>query len=497
MSEVLGPLGVKAFEGRGISRRTAERFGIHTVRALSGGRVAPDPAGNVIAFPFWQDDAVVAEKYRGPNKKFWQRPGGKRTFWNVEALELAIDETSPQALIITEGEIDALSLIECGQSCVVSVPDGAPATLSQDADDRTGKFEFLWNNREKLAKVKDFIIAADNDEPGRNLAHELVRRLSATRCWFVEYPDGCKDFNDVLVQHGAAGVAAVLANKKHYPVRGLYRLSDYPDVPDLVAYKTGWQTLDQHLQLFLGEFIVVTGIPGHGKSSWVLNLISNLSDLYGWRTALFSPEMPVTPMLRDRLRSMRAGRAMWSDEQRIAADKWIEDNIVFLDADPAGDWENDEDRTLNWIMDKAAEAVMRDAVRLLVIDPWNEVEHSPARRESTTEYIGRGIRELRRFAQQYQIVVLVVAHPTKDIGERGTTRAPTLYDIDGSSHWFNKPDHGVCVYRGDDHGNATRIIVRKVRFSPTTGSRGEIRLKYDTNSGRFDMLAELPFARED
>jgi twinkle protein len=132
-----------------------------------------------------------------------------------------------------------------------------------------------------------------------------VRRLSASRCLFVEYPPGTKDLNDVAVLHGKDAVAAVLNAAKPYPVRGLYRLSDYPEREALPTFSTGWWTLDKHVRLFAGEFMVVTGIPGHGKSTWVLNLLCNLALLHCWRAVLFSPEMPTVPHLRDKLRRIR------------------------------------------------------------------------------------------------------------------------------------------------------------------------------------------------
>lgn len=488
---VLGPKGVAAFTGRGISVATAERFGIYTGRSVGGGAVVPDIDGNVIVFPFFENGVIVAEKYRGPGKKFWQKPGGKRTLWNAEAIDYAIrgpDDHKPKPLVITEGELDALSAIEAGWEEATSVPDGAPQQVSEstEQDTETGKFAFLWNNRQSLKEVDRFVLAVDNDGPGQALGAELVRRLSASRCSFVEYPEGCKDLNDVLMKYGAVEVMRVLRNARPYPVRGLYRLSDYPDLPATQTFGTGWETLDQHLRLFPGELMVVTGIPGHGKSSWVLNLAANVAQLHGWRTAFFSPEMPVVPHMRDKLRSLRTGHAVLTPSEKSLADDWIEDHFLFLDSDPSGQWENDEDMTLEWIMEKAAEAVMRDGVRMLVIDPWNEVEHCRRKQETSTEYIGRAIRDLRRFAQDRGVVMIVVAHPTKEIGKERVMPCPGLYDIDGSAHWANKPDHGISVFRpaDSDTTNRTEVHVSKVRFD-STGLRGHIHVKYDRNGARF------------
>jgi twinkle protein len=430
----------------------------------------------------------VNEKYRAPKKKFWQRAGGRKTFWNSDALDDPALEAGHQALIITEGEIDALTAIDCGFPLSVSVPDGAPPVPEGEkpdelgpidhGSDHAGKYEFLWNNRDRLRSVKRFIIATDGDRPGQRLAAELVRRLSASRCLFVEYPPGCKDLNDVAVLHGKEAVAAVLNAAKQYPVRGLYRLSDYPDREPLFTFSTGWWTVDNHLQLFAGEFMVVTGIPGHGKSTWVLNLLCNAASLHGWKTALFSPEMPTVPHLRDKLRRIRGGSI-------LEADNFIDEYFRFIDSDPTG--REDVEFDLGWIIDKATDAVLRDGIRVMVIDPWNEVEHARRRDEAVTDYIGRGIRALKRFARLYDVAVIVVAHPTKEVGRDGKGRPPTLYDIEGSAHWFNKCDHGIVVDRPNAHVDEAVLRVAKVRFEES-GTKGEIRLRFDRQTGRFETL---------
>ena len=483
---VLGPKGAEAFQRRGIDPETAARCNVYTASRTADGKSLPDPAGNIVVFPFTERGAVVNEKYRAPGKKFWQREGGRRTFWNADALDDPALETGQNALIITEGEIDALSAIECGFPLAVSVPDGAPAVPEGEKPDElkeieeekenAGKFEFLWNNRDRLKRIKRFILAVDNDRPGQRLAAELVRRLSAARCSFVEYPQGCKDLNDVLMQKGPEAVCTVVNAAKPYPVRGLYRLSDYPTGTGLRTFSTGWWTVDLSLKIFPGEFMVVTGIPGSGKSSWVIHLLANLAEKHGWRSALFSPEMPTVPYLRDALRRI-IGAAR--------SDDFIEEYFRFLDSDPIG--REEEDFDLDWIIDKATDAVLRDGIRVLVIDPWNEVEHAKRRDESMVEYIGRSIRALKRFARLYDVAVIVIAHPTKEVGRDGKSRVPTLYDIDGAAHWFNKCDHGVVIDRPDVDGTETDVWIKKVRFRET-GARGKVRMAFQESTCRFTTL---------
>lgn len=503
-TKTLGRKVAEAFEKRGISAETVARYGIYTARWDSERKEAlPEETGNVVVFPFLERGAVVSEKYRAPGKKFWQKAGGRRTFWNADALDDPALANGTMPLIITEGEIDALTAIDCGFPLTVSVPDGAPPADDdkrprdeKPEDEPTGKFEFLWNNRERLKRIKRFTLAVDNDPPGKRLESELVRRLSASRCCFVTYPDGCKDLNDVRQKHGAEAVAAVLNGAKPYPVRGLYRLSEYPAHARLRTYSTGWPTLDRHLRVFAGEFMVLTGIPGHGKSVFLDNLLINLAELHGWRSAMFSPEIPTVPQHRDRMRKIRLRKhhEAASPGEIAECDAWLDDKFVFIDADPTGD--QDEPFDLDWILDRATDAVLRDGVRVLVVDPWNEVEHARERNETMTEYTSRAIRQLKRFARLYDVAVIVVVHPSKEVGKDGKSRRPTLYDIADSAHWFNKPDHGVVVDRTDPNSTESLIRIAKCRFEEA-GERGEVRMKFDRVTSRFEMLAALEPANDD
>jgi twinkle protein len=186
--------------------------------------------------------------------------------------------------------------------------------------------------------------------------------------------------------------------------------------------------------------------------------------------------MPVTPILASKLRHL-----LGSD-----ADAFIEDAFRFISTDPhkRGD---DPEMSLDWIIDRATDAVIRDGIRVLVIDPWNEIEHARTPHEPITDYVGRSIRVLKKFAQAYEVVVVVVAHPTKEVFVRGEFRPVGLYDIEGSAHWFNKPDAGIVISRSDDAPLRTTVTVAKVRFEQT-GERGKVVLAYDRLTGRLDTL---------
>jgi twinkle protein len=215
----LGPKCVAFLRDRGLDAKVAETYGVYTGRAVGEGKVVPDRNGDIIVFPYLEKGVTVAEKYRTPDKRFWQRSNGRRTFWNSDVLDDPTLEAGTHPLIITEGEPDALAAICSGYRFVVSVPNGAPppgnsktVDPGDGANEATGRFAYVWNNRDRLKRVKRFTLAVDNDAAGEQLRQELLRRLSPARCSFVQYPDGCKDLNDVLIKHGPDGVRAVLAS---------------------------------------------------------------------------------------------------------------------------------------------------------------------------------------------------------------------------------------------------------------------------------------------
>jgi len=173
----------------------------------------------------------------------------------------------------------------------------------------------------------------------------------------------------------------------------------------------------------------------------------------------------------------RKGPAYQSAEELAAADGWIDRHFSFI-------CPSDDDLvTLGWLLEKAAASVVRHGVKIVVIDPWNELDHERPNGMSETEYTGLAIKEFKRFARKYQIHLIVVAHPTKLARDKdGKLPMPSMYDISGSAHWFNKADVGVVVHRdGDD----TCIRVAKVRYQDEIGVPGEIRASFIKSEGRF------------
>ena len=432
-----------------------------------------------IAFPYFRGDECINIKYRTRDKKFKLEQGAELVLYGLNDVA--------EKTVIVEGEMDKLALEVAGVIHAVSVPNGAPPASQKNIDAR---LEFL--NDDALDVVTEWIIAVDSDAPGLRLRDELIRRFGAEKCRVVRWPDDCKDANDVLLKYSKEMLAQCIEKAELVPLVGvftanqlaseLYELYDNGGLPG--GEFSGWVELHPFYSVMPGQLNVVTGIPGHGKSEFVDAMTVNLAHLHGWRTAFYSPEnfpyklhvtkiaekyvgKPFNPGMNERMSKSEFGTAM----------DWVNEHFA---------WIMPEQPSLDEIMDKAQALVKRNGIRVLVIDPWNEVEHSRPNGMSETEYIGISLSKLRIFARKNQVAVFVIAHPkslTKD--SSGNYPVPNPYDISGSANWRNKADNCMAVWRDlSDDSRPVSVHIQKIKFK-ICGKLGVVQLRYDRVTGRY------------
>ncbi|HHY70525.1 MAG TPA: hypothetical protein GX519_02470 [Thermoanaerobacterales bacterium] len=133
----------------------------------------------------------------------------------------------------------------------------------------------------------------------------------------------------------------------------------------------------------------------------------------------------------------------------------------------------------------------KNGIKTFVLDPFNKIEHMRNRNETETEYISRVLDRLHSFAQKNDVLVILVAHPRKMNREGGKYEFPTLYDISGSAHFYNKTDFGVIVYRffGDEENPNNETVVRfqKIKFAHL-GKGGDVSVRWNYKNGRYEKL---------
>ena len=464
---------VAAIEARGLDPELLERLGVG-----ASGRLP----GDCIGIPFFDQGVRVATKYRtlGGDKRFTQDAGGRQIFWNLDCLR---DETlASEPLIVTEGELDAMAAVQAGFPRSVSVPCGAP---SAPVEGNAPKYAFLEETAPLLRDCREIILAVDGDGPGATLLHDLSLRLGRHRCKWLHYPKGCKDLNDALRTHGVRGVQETIRRAQWCKVDGVYRLSELPPASPAQTHDIGIAGLAQHYRIRRGDFCVITGLPGHGKSSLVNEIGCRMAQQHRWNAIFASFEQSPQVDHRRALRSFYAQKLErdMSEGERAGADAWIDRHFAFI---VPGE---DDDVTLQWVLERAAAAIIRYEASLVVIDPWNEMDHIRPADMSLTEYTGFAIKQFRKLARKYQVHLIVVAHPAKMArGKDGKYPVPSLYDLSDSAHWSNKADIGIVVHRDDlVKSRETAIRVVKSRYHSAIGRPGEIRGIWDEHSTRYTI----------
>lgn len=465
----------KWLEQRGIRSDVAEGLEVTT---------RSDARGNWLVFPYRLDGVLVNRKFRMTSEKRHEmEKGGKLCLWNSEALRLPHVVNSGASVIITEGEFDAMIAIQCGHSAAVSVPNGAPSERIDDPVN-ANRYSFLWESQADLENVKQFILATDGDGPGNALAHDLAAILGPERCRFIKYPDGTKDLNEVFQIHGLQGVNHAITTAKPFPVKGLYSMSDFPDAPPVRGMNTGIDCLDDKMQIVLGTLTVFTGYANMGKTT-VVNTILAHCVARDVACCVASFETMPKPILSDGIAKALLGCSGHEYDRHpdlAAAHAAIDRNVKIITN--ALDEELEFD--IETFLDTVRIAVLRDGVRVVVLDPWNELEHKRNRDESLTEYIGRAIRKVKTFCRRHNVAFWIVAHPTKP--QKGTNQMPSLYDVSDSANWSNKADYGLVYHRADKTINEADLAVVKVRMG-LPGQCGVSRVKFDHRISRINEIA--------
>jgi twinkle protein len=452
--------------------------------------------GENLAFEYRQNGVMSFLKARREilkdgevTKTFFIEPkGAKLCLWNEDCLS----EPSEAPLIITEGEIDALSFIAAGATHVVSVPNGAAGKPGEGdiVPDEDHQFAYLWDGgklRRGLQNFTKIILATDADGPGQILRDELAVRLGRTRCWFLTYPADCKDANEVLINHGPDALQMMIANAKPMVPNRLVSFSEIPSRAELPRYSSGWSGLDQHLMIVPPELMVVTGTPGAGKSQWVLALCANLARIHGLKGAILQFEDKPDRNRNDLLRYARSWQGQ--DKNGVPDDdpaKWVD--RMFKTIAPAEDKDGDIDFNLDWLRATIEEAATRHACKWVLVDPWNEVEHVWRINETETGYTNQALRELKRLTRRFQIALIIVTHPSKNGGMTKGASEMSLYDISGSAAWKNKADHGIIISRETPTAPDTQVKIDKSKDFKTMGRPGVVTMRFAPERASFEFV---------
>jgi twinkle protein len=467
----------KWFKNRGISKKT-----LTDLKVCEGFEFMPQTgvSENVIKFNYIMGGELINIKYRDGRKNFKLFKGAEKIFYNIDSI------VGYNNCIITEGEIDVLALHEAGITNCISVPNGA--TLNNNNLDYLDNCIDYFDDKEKI------ILAVDKDEAGLALQAELIRRLGADVCYLVDFDD-CKDANEYLIKYGKLELINRIQTAKPVPLENVTTFNDIEEeVTDFVkhgfkkGYQVGLSNFDAIFSTYTGQFITVTGIPSSGKSDFVDQMVVGYNNNYGWKTAFASPENAPTY-----LHAHKIMRKVWGDmptRYDIGTKKWkqiadhVNDNYFFIDM---------ERYTLEAILRKGAELVKRRGIKCLVIDPYNKIRDVDAGTEDVNRYTMEYLTKIEVFAKKFDVLVFVVAHPTKMPKDKnGKIEEPNMYNIKGGGEWYDASYHGLLVHRDYD-ADTVKAKVLKVKFQNLGENGAEAHFTWQKSSGRFipEIVADV------
>lgn len=441
---------------------------------------------NNVVFNYYEGSKLVNKKFRSGAKDFTIIGGAKPILYNINA---AIGQ---KELWIVEGEFDALVLHQMGVKNVVSLPNGA-----NDSDE-------YWKNSEKYIKdIESFVIAVDNDEKGIEVREKIAQRLGRYRCKYIEWKN--KDANDDLMD---GCIEESLCNAKRFPVGGTHTVSSlYDGLLDL--YKNGlpekispkkecFGKLSDIFTVMRGHLVTATGIPSHGKSSFIDWYILNLADDYDMKVSLFSPEHSPMSLHLSKYASLAVGKPFFKGDSRLTQQDllrfrdWADEKIYFTSS------ENGDFPTWSWLLDKFKEQLYAFGINIFVIDAFNKVTMDKGQEGKAG--IDAVLTKLTMFAQMHNVIIFLVAHPTKmKKGENGLYEIPSLYDVSGSSDFRNQTHDGFTVYRyfdTEERSGYNVFINQKTKFDFQGKIGGTVDFEYDVDTSRYYAIGYPRYTKD-
>lgn len=479
---------IKYLNMRGISKQT-----------IDYAEVTEDSHGN-IAFEYHDlDNKLLCVKYRASHKlhkgeaKMWFQKDASTVpiLYNVKKLDYL------EPLVINEGEIDTLSVIESGYTNACSVPNGA------------GSLNWVEFNYDYLQNFQTLILWFDNDPAGQEGLNKIIPRLGEYRCKIVKPTsedeqmvedyyaqfgrEGIRktDANNILLACGKQRVVELINRAEEIPAKNLKYLMDceITDIKDVEKVSTGLKGMDDILfGNLMSCFTIYTGRAGSGKSS-LCNLTSIIAPIeQGHRVFVFSGELSEGQLL-DWIMSPLAGLnhlRVWdseksarkaftvTDEAEIAIRKYYHDNIILYSA------ENELATSEEDLVDAMETAYRKYGCDTFVIDNLMTIDFTTAGVDNKYEQQKKFITRLMNFTNTHNVNISCVSHPKKVAAGEDLD----IYSLHGASELSNLCHRLIAVKRLTDDEEGYSIECQIIKDRPTQAAGKSCKLMYDTATRR-------------
>lgn len=452
--------------------------GIDLQTVIDAGVWADDD--NAIRFPLTRDGKLINIKTRYLPKKFSLTEGAEKIWWGLDWCK------GQSRIVICEGEIDLLTYRQAGVKAVLSPPNGA----------QWKEMDFFGSAAEIFERAEVVILAIENDEAGTKFTEEVARRIGPEKCKRVVWPEGCKDANDVLLTFGIETVRALLREAEPFPVTGIIRPGDLRE-QYLKLYreglprgrKTRWENLNRYFSILDQYMTIVTGTPNSGKSEWLDALLVDQILDYDLAVAMFSPENRPAELHLSRWAEKFIGEPFLPGKPSRMTEDDAERALIF--AEEHVSLIAPEEPTLDELLRLFRAEVIRNGVKIIVIDPWNEILHKRPSNQREDEYLSQELRKVRQFCERHQCHCFIVVHPHAMEINKSTGQYPVVdfYDLNGGAMWSNKIDAMVSLWRDKEDWTAPVQAHMKKARNRIIGTLGEAHLSFNRMNGRY---ADVP-----
>lgn len=466
------PAAVQYLESRGISESIASKYEITT-------QLKDD---TILVFPFYDNKGILSfikyrktdyDKAKGGNKE-WTEANGTPILFGIKQCNLDND-----TLIITEGQIDSLSVAEAGFDNAVSVPTGAKGFTWVP-------FCWDWINE----NFKTIIVFGDYEHDHITLLDEIKTRfrLNIKHVREEDYKD-CKDANEILQKYGKDQIRQCIENATIIPVKNVIQLADvqYVNIFDLEKVKSGFKWLDNLLYggIPFGGVVLISGKSGKGKSTLASQILMNaLKQKY--ICFAYSGELP-NYMFKSWFDFQVAGRnhiieqkGRFGETQYVISKtnqdiirNWYRDRFYLYD----NSYVNNE---LDDLLKITEEVIRKYGARVILLDNlMTALSETGTKGENELDKQKNFVNALRNIGMTYNVLILLVAHKRKN-----SFGAENGDDIAGSSNIYNLALMNIS-YDNDKEIDETerKLCVTKNRYFGKIDTKG-ITVRFDEKSKR-------------
>lgn len=450
---------------RGISEEICRKYEITT----------RNDNDRILVFPFKDENGVLTfVKYRNIDFVKGQTPGHKEFCeTNCKPILFGMNHcVGNDLLVITEGQIDSLTVVECGIQNAVSVPIGMNGFTW---------IPYCWD---WLCQFKTIVVMGDCENGKITLASVISARFpKATKVVSVDDYQGYKDANDLYRNCGKEAVLAAINNARFTTSSVIKDMADVKsvDISKIPCISTGVREIDNLLSggFHYGQVILQSGQRGNGKSTWCSQVIVNTLD-QNHNAFIYSGEMPDF-FIKNWIDRQIIGKQFLTQTETETCEKWYRGRLFIYDNTVI---KEDDNETL---LDTIEEVIRTKDVRMVLIDNLMtalDCDSNEALYRGQSNFVGA----LAKLSKQYEVVIILVAHPRKMA--QGDDKFKND-DVSGSADITNRVDIVMSYDRVyDKKGEEIDPLQRKMSITKNrltgklTSYNHEIYLFYNDESKR-------------